>query len=49
MVMDKEKKEVIEKNLVEEFNEIRKKVKTVRKACDTILDAAEEALKTLVK
>lgn len=49
--MDKnsEKKEKIEANLIEEFKQVRKKVNDVRKACDKILDAAEEALELLTK
>lgn len=45
----KEAKEEIKVNLAEEFKDIREKVKAVRKACDTILDAAEEALKLLME
>lgn len=45
----KQAEEKASEDLIEDFKQVRKKINDVRKACDTILDAAEEALKLLMK
>lgn len=46
---EKEAFKITEENILKQFRQVRKEVETMRKACDTMLDAAEKALKMLTE